>query len=326
VTTLKSGQRPKKISDWTSVVKRSAGLHEINVVSPVIIGSGLANRGQQVRPITIQGGLTAETEGITKLTDDVVSGVFELKTGCAVIGSKLASRLSLKVGDRLTILSETGDQRSLIVRGIVEAGIPRFDEDTVFVELHEAQNMLGKPGYISSLQLKIKDVFAAKDVAARLRDQTGLDAIPWDRENTQLLTMLASQTLATGVVRGFALVSVALGVASVLSVTVTQKSKEIGILKSMGAGAKQVIASFVILGALIGSIGGVGGGAVTFVVVQLVQKASMAAPKGTLRLSLDFQFSYIYQALVVAVIMAASGAIFPARRAARMDPVEAIRA
>jgi lipoprotein-releasing system permease protein len=218
------------------------------------------------------------------------------------------------------------DIASFQVRGIVYAGTPAFDETNVFVYLPDAQRLLRKTGAITSIETKLYDLWDADKLADRIQDRTGLEAKPWNRENGQIMSLITSQNLATGVIRAFALLSVAVGIASVLNVTVTQKSKEIGILKSMGARGINITSTFVALGGLIGVVGGIFGAILSYASTVLVGGLTKAAPKGTPSFTMDFRPEYIWQAVAVAIVVAMLGAIIPSRKAARLDPVEAIRA
>lgn len=314
--TVKGQQRDKVITDWKSVIKRIEGLPGIVAVSPTVVGSGFAIRGTQLRPISIKGGYTEEMNGIVDLREDLTDGAFQMDSGGCVIGVTLAKKLSLGVGDKFRIQSEKLDVASFQVRGIVYAGTPAFDETTVFVDLYDAQRLLDKTGAITAIEMKLDDLWAAEKLAERIQDRTGLEAKPWNRENGQIMSLITSQNLATGVIRAFALLSVAVGIASVLNVTVTQKSREIGIVKSMGATAINITSTFVALGGLIGVVGGIFGAVLSYASTSVIGSASKAAPKGSPSFSMDFRPEYIWQAVAVAVIVAMIGAIIPARKGA----------
>jgi len=220
-TTVQGQQRDKVITDWKSVLERIEGLPGIVAVSPSVVGSGFAIRGTQLRPISIKGGFTEEVNGIVDLRKDLTVGSFLLDSGGCVIGVTLARKLNLGIGDKFRIQSEKLDIASFQVRGIVYAGTPAFDETNVFVYLPDAQRLLRKTGAITSIETKLYDLWDADKLADRIQDRTGLEAKPWNRENGQIMSLITSQNLATGVIRAFALLSVAVGIASVLNVTVT---------------------------------------------------------------------------------------------------------
>ena len=322
---IRGQQRDKKISDWKSVMKRIEGLAGITSLSPTVTGSGFAIKGTQSRPISLKGGYTDQLDGIVDVKTSIIQGEFKLDSGRCVIGITLAKKLSLSLGEKVRLQSEKGIIATYQIAGLISKGNPNFDESTVWLDLHDAQRMMELPGAITAIETKLSDIWVADAVARRLSDRTGLDCKPWTRENGQIMTLITSQNLATGVIRAFALLSVAVGIASVLNVTVSQKSKEIGIVKSMGAKANQITATFVILGGLIGFVGGILGAVLTYISTSAIVGATKDLPKGGPTVSMDFRPEYIWQAILVAITVAVVGAIIPARKASRLDPVEAIR-
>jgi lipoprotein-releasing system permease protein len=161
-------------------------------------------------------------------------------------------------------------------------------------------------------------------VAARITSQTGLTAESWMAINTQLLTAFKNQTMTTRTVRLFLVLIVALGIASVLVVSVVQKQREIGILRAMGASPRRIMKVFLIQGGIVGGSGALlGSGLATL----MVYGASFALRQddGSPLISGHIDTAYYLTAAAVAVLTGLLAAVAPARRAAKMDPVEAIR-
>jgi len=326
LSTIQTGQqREKKISDWPSEIARLGELPEITVISPAVLGSGFVERGTQSRPVSIRGGEPELMDLIVNIKKDLVEGVFDLSAGKAVIGITLAKKLNVSVSDRVRVISNRGVQTNVQIAGIVYAGNPIADESTIYVTLGDAQRLLRLDGSISAIEVKVKNVFDAAKVAEILRQRVKLKCTPWMENNTQVLTLISSQNIATGVIRAFALLSVALGIASVLNVTVTQKGKEIGIIKSMGAVQSQVLYVFIFLGGFIGLLGGLAGAFLSYVLNAALKVVSANTQKGAPSFATDFQMRQVWEAVIVAVLVAVIGAYIPARKASKLDPVEAIR-
>lgn len=325
VTVQTGQQREKRITDYKGIVERLEKNPKLVAVSPIVSGGGIVARGSQSRPVTITGGYTESIEKILRARKDLESGEFRLELGWAVIGKGLAGRLGVGVGDRVKVSSESGVTADFKISGILYKGTPNVDEQAVYVKLEDGQRLLKRTGNITAIETKVEDVFTAESIASSLNEGPDIDVKPWNRENTQIQTLITSQNLATGVIRAFALLSVAFGVASVLNVTVAQKSKEVGILKGMGATTSTILIAFVSLGAMIGLLGGIFGATLSYLCMTAFKAVSAAAPKGSPSLSMDFRPEYIWQAIMVSFVVAMLGAILPARKASRLDPVEAIR-
>ena len=123
------------------------------------------------------------------------------------------------------------------VIGIFDFGNKGINARNVYVALRSAQSLLDLAGGASSLEVKVRDPFAAETVAQAIRAGADLKVDSWIRTNAQFFTAMAAQILANTLIRVFVGITVALGIASVLVVSVVQKSKEVGILRAMGTGA-----------------------------------------------------------------------------------------
>jgi len=192
------------------------------------------------------------------------------------------------------------------------------------VPLRAAQSQLGLPGGVTGLDLKVRDVWSASELAQELRQQFPYKIESWQENNAQLVSALHAQTVSTTLIRGVVLVVVVLGIASVLVVSVVQKRREIGILRAMGATRGQVLRVFLLQGAMVGAGGSLLGVGLAVVMVQLFThfvRGSDGLPLFSITLPPQ-------TALGVALIASVCGvlaAIAPARRAAALDPAQAIR-
>ena len=130
--------------------------------------------------------------------------------------------------------------------------------------------------------------------------------------------------MSNNLIRSFVIIIVALGIASVLVVSVVQKQKEIGILRAMGASRGMILQVFLIQGALVGAVGSVLGSLLAFTLLQ-VFSAIYRNADGTPLFSAQLEPRFIVAAALVATVVGLASALIPARRAARMDPVQAIR-
>ena len=139
--------------------------------------------------------------------------------------------------------------------GIFQLGVRELDERYVYLDLKQAQSLLALPGGVTVIDVTVDDVFGAEAIAARIRGLTGLRAESWIETNAQLMNALSSQSLSTRMISLFVAMSVALGIASVLAVSVTQRTREIGILRAMGTRRGQMLRVFLVQGAVLGMAG-----------------------------------------------------------------------
>jgi len=211
-----------------------------------------------------------------------------------------------------------------VVGGVFDIGNKDLNRRWVFVTLPLAQSLLDLPGGVSNLDLTVADIFDAQAIADRLRGATGLTVDSWMQTNAQLLAALRNQTVSNNLIRSFVVIIVALGIASVLVVSVVQKQKEIGILRAMGASRSMILQVFLIQGALVGAVGSVVGSLLAFGLLEVFSRIYRNAD-GSPLFAAELEPRFILMAALVATGVGLASALIPARRAARMDPVQAIR-
>lgn len=319
VTEDKRAQRLRSILNWQDVRDTLDTLPEIKAVSPVVSGPAFARKGEVFKSISILGIDPPRYEKIIPISTDIVSGRFKVGAGDAVIGKILADDLGLRAGNKLRI--ESGDGRAAVVTiaGIFEIGVRDLDARFVYVDLKQAQSLLGLYGGINLIDLTVQDLFAAKATAARISRLTGLKAESWMETNAQLVNALASQSLSTSIITLFVALSVAFGIASVLAISVTQRTREIGILRAMGIRRSQILQIFLLQGALLGLIGSAIGASFGYL---LVMAFNQFGPK---LFYIELPSYLIGGATAIATVVGILSALAPAWRASRLDPVQAIR-
>jgi len=179
-------------------------------------------------------------------------------------------------------------------------------------------------GGVTSLDMTVHDVYAAEVVAQKITAQTGMQADSWIKTNEQFFTALNAQTTANTAIRMFVGLSVAFGIASVLVVSVVQKSREIGILRAMGITRGQILRIFLLQGGLLGFGGSLVGSLLGFSGLLIWQQAEKN-PDGSVMFAMKLEPSLFIIALVLASVTGLIASFAPALRAARLDPVVAIR-
>ncbi len=317
-------QRLKSIDQWQAVVAEIRAMPDVLVVSPAATGSALVVRGDASRAITLIGIDPELYFRIVALPDDIVHGSTRLTNSDILIGTELASDLGLSVGDKLRVSSANGGASTLTVAGIFDLGNKSANQRTTYVALRTAQSLLGLTGGVSGIDVTIQDIYAAETIARRITAATGVHADSWITTNAQFFSAVQAQTTANTTIRFFVALSVAFGIASVLVVSVVQKSREIGILRAMGISRGQVLRVFLLQGGLLGLAGSIGGSAIGLVALVLWQRYARN-PDGTPLFALAIEPGLVIAALLLATITGLVAAFAPALRAARLDPVVAIR-
>jgi lipoprotein-releasing system permease protein len=316
-------QRLRSLANWQAVVPLLEARDDITAVSPMVSGSGLALRSEATQAIALMGVDLDRYDRIIGLRSKVVSGQARLAPGEAIIGRELAADLGVRVGDRLTVQTASVSD-SVRVTALVDLGIRDLNRRTVIVPLRTAQSLLGLPGGATTLDLTVRDVWAAEELARDLRRQFPYKIEAWQEANAQLVSALNAQSVSTALIRGVVLVVVVLGIASVLVVSVVQKSREIGILRAMGATRGQVLRVFLVQGAVVGALGSMLGLALAVGMIWLFTHF-VRGSDGLPLFDISLPVSTALRVALIATVCGVLAAIAPARRAARMDPAQAIR-
>jgi lipoprotein-releasing system permease protein len=315
----KRAQRLRSINNWQQVRDVLDTLPQVTAVSPVISGPAFARRGEALESVALIGIDAERYQRIIPIQDDVVAGVFRIGAGDTVIGKQLAADLGLRVGDKLRLDGGQGRESVLNVAGIFELGVRELDSRYVYLDMKQAQSLLDLPGAATVIDVTVDDIFAARPIAARIARLTGLKSESWMETNAQLMNALRSQSLSTQMISVFVALSVALGIASVLSVSVVQRTREIGILRAMGTTRRQMLRVFLMQGAIFGLAGSLVGGLAGY---GLVGAFNTFGPK---LFYIPVSPWLLVAAAGIATVTGIVSAAVPARRASGLDPVEAIR-
>jgi len=256
---------------------------------------------------------------VVPVADYLIAGALRVGAGDALIGTKLADDLGLGVGDKLR-LDAGGDSTAVLnVAGIFELGVSELDARYVYLDLKQAQSLLGLAGGVTVIDVTVDDIFAADAYAARIARLLGLKAESWIETNAQLVNGLRSQSLSTVMISVFVAISVAFGIASVLAVSVVQRTREIGILRAMGSPRRQIQRVFLLQGGVLGLTGSAAGSGAGFALVWIFNTL------GPGLFPIPLAPTLIPAAMGIATLVGVLAAAAPARRAARLDPVDAIR-
>ena len=318
-------QRLRSVDQWERIAALAAATPGVLAVSPVVSGPAFASRGNSNKSVALLGVQPDAYRRVVRMDDYMTRGRFDVTGTNTLIGVDLASDLGVTVGDKLRVTSANGRSETLDITGLFDMGNRDLNRRWVFVTLKLAQTLLDLPGGVSNIDLTVTDLFNANQVADAVRAQTNLTVDSWMQTNAGLLTALSNQTVSNNLIRSFVVIIVALGISSVLVVSVVQKQREIGILRAMGTGRRRIMTVFLLQGGLVGLAGSVLGSALAFGLL-VVFSHIFKSPDGSALFSAQLDPMLVLLASVVACGVGLAAAAIPARSAARMDPVQAIRA
>jgi lipoprotein-releasing system permease protein len=257
------------------------------------------------------------------------------------LGQSLAARLGLIPGDTLTLVAVAGARLTatgLIPRmahfeyvGGFRTGMWEYDNKFAFTTLAEAQEVAGLGAAVSGLEVRTVDPYRAREASARIESALGIPyrTDDWMNMNAALFSALQLEKLALGLILALIIIVAAFNIVSTLVMVVTDKTREIGVLRSMGMTSRRILRLFMVQGLVIGVVGAVigatGGGVVTWVVdhfrlIRIPGEIYFVSYLPVRIAPLDIGII-----LVLTVLVSFLATVYPAWQAARLEPVDAIR-
>jgi lipoprotein-releasing system permease protein len=323
----KQAPQLKFIDDWQHVVDVIRTVPNVRIALPAIQGQGFASKGGNPIGVTITGSDPAQQDEVSPVTKDLIAGTYlGLASDAVVIDYELAKDLSVSVGDRIRITSSAGNTESLSISGIYSRGQGRGG---AYVTLRTGQSLFGMGNSVNVILVKVNDLFKSDEVADRIQSLVPYEGRSWSREYPSFVSSLTVQAASAYLISGFSLIASSFAIASVLIVSVLQKSKQIGILKSIGATNSQILRVFTLEGLAIAFAGSISGAIIGSLIVYLIslplQSTARPGHVPDQLFPVALLPAYIFGAMIAAIIATVVAAWFPARRAAKMNPVDVMR-
>ncbi|RII27554.1 MAG: lipoprotein-releasing system transmembrane subunit LolC [Geobacter sp.] len=350
------------IDDYPSVMKRLKKFPGVVAATPFIYNQVMLSTGKNVSGVVLRGIDTRTDAQVTNLHKAVVEGTLanldstvpapfassEPPLPGLVIGKELSRNLNLYVGDKVNVVSPLGNITPLgmvpklkpfRVVGIFNTGMYEYDSTLAYVSLAEAQNFLDLGNTVTGIQLKVTDVYKTGELARQINRELGFPfyARDWMQMNKNILFALKTEKMVMFIILTLIVLVAAFGIASTLFMIVMEKTKDIAILKSMGATGRSIMRIFVFEGLVIGVFGtviGVMGGLLVALnlqrIVDVIQRLT-----GFELFSKDVYYldhfpsqvvpSDVFLISVTAVAISFLATLYPSWQAARMAPAEALR-
>jgi lipoprotein-releasing system permease protein len=317
-------QRVRSIADWRRQMRVIETDSRVVGITPLASGPGYASRGGAQKAVTLMGVEPESYRRVYPVERKMIAGRFSVGAGDCVIGRELAEDLGVGVGEKLRLSAASEVDEVFRVAGIFDFGNREVNRRWVTLAMRSAQTLLQMSMGASSLEVRVRDLFDAGEVAHSIARRTGLVADSWTDTNTQLLTALRSQSASSTLIQLFVILGVAIGIASALVVSVVQRSRQIGILRAIGTPRRVVLRVFLLQGASLGVVGAVAGCLAGAALAMLFRNLSRN-PDGSPLFPIALTWALFTRASLVSLGTGLVAAWLPARRAARIDPALAIR-
>jgi lipoprotein-releasing system permease protein len=233
--------------------------------------------------------------------------------------------------DTWTSTGEAPKTREFVIAGVFYSGFDEYDRRLMYVSLEEAQELLGQKDTVMGVELKVRDVSRAREIADKLEVELGgapYVVQDWHELNKNLFTALTLQKIALVVFLTLIIVVATFNMVSALTMMVIDKTREVAILKSMGASSTSVARIFQVVGIVIGGVGTVLGLGIGLVTCWALQHYGYHLdPKVYLidRLPVQVQWFEVILVAAITMVIASIATLFPSAKASALLPVEGLR-
>ncbi|MFH1062419.1 MAG: lipoprotein-releasing ABC transporter permease subunit [Candidatus Omnitrophota bacterium] len=329
------------LDDPATAINTISSVAGVVACAPFINTQALLSDHDRLSPVVVRGIDPRLEAQVTEIKDFIKSGTLDLDDGNKIIiGKGLAEQLALKVGDEISLISAAKQRKKTLgkmrensyeISGIFSSGMYDFDTGIVFISLDNAKIFFENPILVSGISVKVNDIYAAEQIKKKIQDQLGFPYFTrtWMDINRNLFNALKLEKTAMFVILTLIVLVAALNIVSTLIMMVMEKTKDIGILKTIGATNQSIRAIFTMVGLSIGIMGtmlGTAGG--LFCAYLLKTYEFIKLPEDVYyisKLPVKIETSEIMWIILAAVLISLCATFYPAYQASKLDPVEALR-
>jgi len=338
--------KPAGITDYREEIKKLSQVPGVIGAAPTVMGKalirGIGNDGfigvkgidAAMEPSVTDIGhamIEGSLNGLTPATEDDLAGI--------ALGKDLAAEIGAKVGDTVTLLTPNGTlspmgvmprQRRLKVVGLFRLGLYEVDAGSGFVDIDRGMLLAGTDR-VAQIDVKVADPYSAPAIADQIANDFGPDYVTqdWTDINQQLYSALLLEKIGMGIGIGLIVAVAALNIVASLILLVMEKTRDIAILKTMGASSKSITLIFLLQGTIIGVIGTIVGATIGAITANVLDRYRLITIPGDV-----YQVSYLpfrllpgdlIAVIIGAVVVCFLATLYPSRQAARLDPAQALR-
>lgn len=333
-------------NDYKRVAGRAGQVEGVVATTPFIHSQVMVNRSGNVSGAILRG-IQPETVGSVlsiepMIKDGSLSSLESSWDGLPtiIIGSELSKQLSAYPGDVLNIISPEGkltplgrvpNSQKYKVTAVFDSGMYEYDAAMVFISLKEAQAFLGFGDRVSGLEVRVKDVYKSDKIGIKIQNALGNPywTKDWKVMNRSLFSALKLEKFAMFVILTMIVLVGALNIISTLVMVVMEKTRDVAILRAMGASAKSIMTIFMVQGLLVGLVGTFAGLASGLGICHLLARYKFISLPSDVyyitTLPVRVEFWDVCLVSLSAVVISFLATIYPSWHASKLNPVEAIR-
>lgn len=334
---------------YQDVMEKIKDIPHIIGMSPYILDKGMIRNGERSDGVIVRGADQSTINVVSDLSKNIIYGKLELgfvipevggrELPGIVVGRYLADRLLVDLGDKVVLISPTGVHsmfqtppvKQFVVTGFFETGMYEYDDAYVYISIQAAQELFQFGSKVSGIEIRLDNLNKASFVEKEIDERLGFPyyALTWFEMRKNLFSWMQLEKWAMFIILCLIILVAAFNIVSTLIMVVMEKTREIGILKSIGATSRSITRIFLYEGIVVGVIGTMLGFGIGYILCWTQQRYRFFSLPGdvyfinTLPVKMEvLDFVFIGFAAIIICLLAA---IYPAKKAASLVPVEAIR-
>jgi lipoprotein-releasing system permease protein len=336
----------RTVTGWPKLMERINGLDGIRAVTPYIYGQAMLSSRGRVRGVVVRGIDVATAGQVISLPRYLQTGsVRDLESmhdGMAgiIVGRELAVANSLREGDAVQLISPQGKRtpigavprvQNFKIVGIFKSGMYEFDANLVYMELEAAQKFFEMGDGVTGIEVALKDIYYAPKLGTRIEVSLGNPfwTRTWKEMYRNLFSALKLEKMAMFIILTFIVLVAAFNIIISLIMLVMEKSRDIAILKALGATSDRIMRIFIVQGMVVGIVGTFLGAVAGLAGAALLSRYSIIDLPEEIytisKLPVAIEVSDVLIICVVALTICFLATLYPSLRAARLEPVEALR-
>ena len=336
----------KGVQDAGALQSKVERVPHVTATTPFIINQVMLAANERVQGVVVRG-IDPRTEGrVTDLEKNVREGSLQdlrrpegVPPGI-VIGEDLARKFGVSIGSTITMVNPIGEEsamgmipkmRKYQLVAIFDAGMYDYNTGFVYVSLPEAQRFFDMPGRVSGIQVRVDEIYSAAGIADAIQREVGYPYYTrnWIEMNKNFFSALKLEKIGMSLILAVIIVVASFNIIGTLTMIVMEKSREIAILKSMGATERSIMGIFMVSGLIIGTVGTALGALIGYSAVTVISKSGIITlPRDVYQVShlpLTITGYDIFFIGLMALGISFLATIYPAWQAGRQDPVEVLR-
>lgn len=334
-------------NNYSQVLDSVKTLKSVEAATPFILGqvmlrsksgvSGAVLRG--IDPDTV-GQVVQKLDASTLKKQDMINNESKTAIPGIVLGKELANNLNVAVNDVVYIISPRGmispmghmpSMKRFRIKALFESGMYEYDGSLAFIHLLDAQRLMRMDGGVSGIEIRVKDIHKAADVSKKIRKKLGFPywTRDWMQMNRNLFSALKLEKTVMFIILALIVLVAAFNIASSLIMMVMQKTRDIAILKAMGASDRSIRKIFIFKGMVVGAVGTFLGVCSGFILCELLERYKFIELPGDVyyitTLPVQLQGLDVFLIALSALVICFLATLYPSRQASALNPVEAIR-